>query len=467
MSVSRIFLTLLWVGLLQSSPVFAAPSFFVLDEPREPVAGFEGVALQAMIAFQAATSDTAIADTVLISTQNDLIRSILQSNQAIQSLRSSAEAQMVRERYVGAFPDPTLMVTGQPLPVYTARGKQVLGIRVEQMIPYPGKLALMRKMAVIEAEIGTDKVQSFAVEAILEGQLALNEINKFTALRAVNRRFQERLDGYEDLALRKYEVGEGNQQSVLKIQLERARLDQSNLEFLRVIEAKKLLIERLVQRPIKLESTGLSLDGAPRGDPGIDGPDQATLELESRSDLRALSRSLDLATSQKHLIEYYNRPDFGVSLNWIGIVKSDMPASSDGRDALAIGVSVKIPLGQSSYRSKKEESQLQIRAIGEQIESSKQSIEDLFTEVNSNTIFDRKSIDHINSSLLPSAEALIESSVFSYSSARGDFLDLLDAERTRFQLEMERIELFKRLGAGQLMLDRISGRLNRLISEQF
>ena len=349
------------------------------------------------------------------------------------------------------------MLTGQPLPVYTARGKQILGLRVEQMIPYPGKQSLMREMARLDSEMGYTNVQTAAVGAILEAQLALNDVRRAEARREVIYSFEERLDGYEKLALRKYEVGEGSQQSILKIQLERARLEQSLLDFDRTIQANRLVIERWVQQPVRIlqtEQFGLR-DETP------------SLDLASRSELQVLAQSIELNGTQTKLIDFYNRPDFGVSLNWLMIAKSDIPASSDGRDALGVGISVKIPLAQSANRSKRQESQLQRQAIEEQIESTKQSIQALYDELEAKTDFDQKSIDHIDKSLLPSVLALLETSVSSYSNGKGDFLDLLDAERTGFQLENERIEIAARLRAGQLMLDRVSGHLNRQVAELF
>ncbi|MDA1028934.1 MAG: TolC family protein [Bacteroidetes bacterium] len=403
------------------------------------------------------SSQRVAADTVDVTFASDLIRLVIESNKTIHSLETAADAVSERTGYVGAYPDPIVMLTGQPLPVYTARGKQILGLRVEQMIPYPGKQSLMREMARLDSEMGYTNVQTAAVGAILEAQLALNDVRRAEARREVIYSFEERLDGYEKLALRKYEVGEGSQQSILKIQLERARLEQSLLDFDRTIQANRLVIERWVQQPVRIlqtEQFGLR-DETP------------SLDLASRSELQVLAQSIELNGTQTKLIDFYNRPDFGVSLNWLMIAKSDIPASSDGRDALGVGISVKIPLAQSANRSKRQESQLQRQAIEEQIESTKQSIQALYDELEAKTDFDQKSIDHIDKSLLPSVLALLETSVSSYSNGKGDFLDLLDAERTGFQLENERIEIAARLRAGQLMLDRVSGHLNRQVAELF
>jgi len=396
-------------------------------------------------------------DTTIVSTPQDIIRAVIESNLSVESLRTAALASEERTGYVGALPDPTIMVTAQPFPVYTARGKQVAGIRVEQSIPFPGKRTLLREVAVLEASMGVERARTYAVESILEAQLALNEIRRLQSLQGFIAQFQSRLDQYESLAIQKYEVGDGNQQAVLKIQLERSRLDQTLLELDRQIEGNTRAMARIIQHPVRIGTLESSGEQAPRGD----------LDLESRSDVQMLARSRDMADARKEMLRYYNKPDVGVSLNWIGIVESDMPASSDGRDALALGVAIRLPLGRGAQRAREQESDLQIQAASEKLESTKMAIGAMFREVGEKMDLDKRSLEHLDASLLPGVEALMETSVSLYSTGRGDFMDLLDAERTRFQLEKDRIDIVARIGAEELMLDRISGRLNRLVAQQF
>lgn len=399
----------------------------------------------------------AIPDTVTIASGADLARAIVALNGLIRSAETQAEAIGHRKDYVGVYPDPMFMISRQPVPVMTAMGKTVLELGVEQMIPYPGKPSLMRKMADVETMIGFDQAQMLAVETVFEAQITLNDIQKFHRIREVILAFQNRLDGYEVLAIRKYEVGEGNQQEVLKLQLENAQLDQKLLELTKAIEASTLSIARLIQQPVLIELPKLNAVEAA----------EAEIDFASRSDLRLLSHARELATSQHDLLTYYNRPDFAVKLGWMGIVASDMPGASEGKDVFTVGLGVRIPIGQAANKARIQENSLQIQAIDEQLESSKRTIEALFLEVQALKTYDQELVEHIEKSLLPSADALLETSVLSYSNGQGELLDLLDSERTRFQLATEKVEIVGRIGESQLMLDRISGRLNRLVTAQF
>lgn len=399
----------------------------------------------------------AMPDTVTIASQADLARAIVAFNGRIRSAATQAEANSHKRDYVGVYPDPTFMISRQPVPVMTAMGKTVLELGVEQMIPYPGKPSLLRQIADIETMIGIDQTQMLAVETVFEAQIALNDIQKLHRIREVILAFQGRLDGYETLAIRKYEVGEGNQQAVLKLQLENARLDQKLLELIKAIEASTLIIARLIQHPVSIELPKLNADEA----------SEAEIDFASRSDLRVLSHARELATSQNDLLTYYNRPDFAVKLGWMGIVASDVPGASEGKDVFTLGLGVRIPIGQAANKARIQENTLQIQAIDENLESSKRTIEALFLEVQTRKKYDWELIEHIEKSLLPSADALLETSVLSYSNGGGELLDLLDSERTRFELATEKVEIVGRIGESTLMLERISGRLNRLVTEQF
>jgi len=439
------FRTLLWTaliaGTLTASPLLASPH---VSSPLKA---------------SAASSFPARPDTVSIAHPRDVIEAVIHNNRSLESLLQSADAASSRSGYVGAFPDPTLMITGQPMPVYTARGKQVVQIRAEQMIPYPGKLRLMEEMADLEAELGQDMVQIYAVEALLEAQLAVNEHHRIEATKNVVTAFSERLAEYEGIALRKYEGGAGDPSAVLKLQMEQSRLVQTLIDLSREQETTRYRVEKVVQQPVRI---------AVRSELASTTTTERTpMDASSRDEVKALEKKEAMAAVRSKLLDFYNRPDFGVSINWIGIVKSDMPASSDGRDALALGMAVRIPLGQSANKAKKQEAELQRSAIEAERLSVVHSIETVYANQTARTNSDLRSLRHLESSLLPAAEALISTSISAYSNGKGDLLDLLDAERSRFQLEKERVDIWARVEAGNLILSRISGELSAIVSTYF
>lgn len=395
------------------------------------------------------------SDTLQIYSSNDLIGAILASNKSYEAFQLRAEATEFRTHYAATLPDPMISVSGQPLPVYTARGKQVAGLRVEQTIPFPGKRDVLRQIAELETAHGQKAANHFVVDVILEAQLAFIEVLHGQQLQQLIRSFTPRLDEMDAIATSKYEGGEGTQQNLFKIQLEKARLEQMWLEQQRLILSKTAQIQRLVQQPIRIQPTSGKWENLTH----------VSLELESRSDLQMLETTSRLAEQKIEWLSFYNKPDFTLSINWIAIAPSDMPPTSDGRDALALGVGVRIPLWPSGNKARLQEAELQVEAAQAEIEAKGQNIMDLFNEVRATIESDQSILKLIESSLLTTAGAVSESAISAYSTGLASFMDLLDAERSLFQLQMDLVHVQARIQTNTLLLNRISGRLNRAVSE--
>lgn len=401
-------------------------------------------------------SVSAGADTLLIVSPLDLIDAVMATNQSYRSQTLRSQAAETRTNYAGVYPDPAIMVTAQPFPVYTARGKQIMGLRLEQTIPYPGKLGLMSTIAGLEAEIGMEWARNHATDLILDAQMVFNQVQTAQEHIKLIESFAPRLNQYEHAAISKYEGGEGGQQAVLKIQLERARLDQALLEQHRVIVSGERRIGTMIHRPVQFGNLLGSSVGVHPAPPDID--------LEKRSDIQALKSSIELASAKVKMAGYFRKPDLGVSLNWIGIRQTPMPPTADGRDALAVGLAVRLPIGTRGYRAREQEAELMVLAAEAELDASRQEITAWHEAVKAEMSADRALLELLESSLLVTAHAASESAISAYSNGSGSFLDLLDAERTAFQLQTDRVRVTSRLRANQFILDRISGQLNLLMA---
>ncbi|MBT5250272.1 MAG: TolC family protein [Bacteroidetes Order II. Incertae sedis bacterium] len=426
MSLSILFVTaMLFTGASPSSPAFAPYN-----------AGFYP-----------------LSDTLDIRSPDDLVEAVLTHNAGLKALRLRSHALDQKTEYVAAFPDPTLMLTGSPMPIHTARGTQILQLRAEQMIPYPGKLRMMREMAELEAQMGFEKVKTQATELILEAQIAFEEVSRVSAQLTNLALFRDRLMRIESLAITRYETGVGTQQSIWKLQLELSNLDQHQIEMERMREMRVAIIERIVQHPIRIGPTKTDLKLSPV---------EAAFSL--RGDIRGLTLASEVAAVGQKLETINRRPDLGVSMAWFSIKESSIPASSDGRDALALGVKVTLPLGRSGDQARRKQAELNGEAVAEQLKSTHATLRILFSDQKERLVGDMSQLNHLDRELLPAAESLLESSIASYSNGKVTFLDLLDAERMHFQILKNRIDLTSRINAGTLMLNRISGHLDSQIT---
>ena len=362
-----------------------------------------------------------------------LLAEIRSANPSLRAARLEADAVGQRRRQAEALPDPTVSVAVMPFPMLTAHGAQRSQWSAEQMIPYPGKRALQGTVAGWEAEVAARRAEVLAEDLLFEAKRAYYELYRTQQLQALIAAFQAELQGFEEVAAVRYEVGQGSQQAILKAQLERNQLAQQLLA---------LRVERRRAAEMLAHLTGhtggtrffLTVQVAPPPTPAFAPDVLAHVAARERAAMALLDAETALAEAQIDLAEKQFRPDFGVSLSYFDIAARDVPATATGTDALAVGASVKVPLRRGPLRAAVEEARLGRAAVEARREALHLEIE---TEIET-LVFalgqEADILDLYEQALLPQARTTAEATLSAYSNGRTDFLDLLDAERSLFAL---------------------------------
>ena len=162
------------------------------------------------------------ADTLLIL--DDLLTEVRANNPSLRVSRLEADALATRSGQVSVLPDPSVMIGYQPYPLLTARGTQRSQWRIEQMVPYPGKLSLQGDIADLSAEIAGFEADTFEEDLLFEAKQTYYELYRVQQQEQLILAFQDRLENFEEAAAAQYEVGTGMQQAILKAQLEKNTL---------------------------------------------------------------------------------------------------------------------------------------------------------------------------------------------------------------------------------------------------
>lgn len=131
---------------------------------------------------------------------------------------------------VSTLPDPEVTLqqfaVGNPAPFagYTTSNFAYIGFGVSQDLPYPGKLRLRGEAAKTGADVARTRVESVRRTVIQQLKTAYFQLAyEFEELRLLDRD-GKLLDQVAKIAEANYRVGKGNQQDVLKAQLERTKL---------------------------------------------------------------------------------------------------------------------------------------------------------------------------------------------------------------------------------------------------
>jgi outer membrane protein TolC len=393
-------------------------------------------------------------DTLVLASYTDLFEAVAQNSVTLSATLSAAEAQAALIDAAGGLPDPGLMAGFSPFPVHTARGEQVFQLRVEQMLPWPGKRSLQRQMAELDAALGhevSNRVLSDLTFDAIHAGLAIHHVE---ATMDQVEAFRQRLDRFEQVAISRYETGEGEQQSIWKLQLAIAAQDQRLLLLAEDREAAIRRIEQIVHRPVRIAPEAFSSD-APMTQDG---------DVSSLSAYRELEQSLERSRLSQEVTRLSDRPDIGVSATWMAMQESSIPASSDGRDAFALGVMLRLPLGRTQQRAREQHALLQEETIRLRMAAFESTWLASWSEQRERLEGQLARQHHLDERLLPVAQSMLASAFQSYASGAGSFLDLLDAERTAYDLRLQTVEISTRLNTTKWTLRRLAGYLETAAS---
>jgi len=254
--------------------------------------------------------------TAPISSLASLIDEAQQNNPEIRAMTHAYQAAGQMTKSAGALPDTELMVqhlsVGSPRPFagYTNSDFAYIGLGASQEFPWPGKRKLRSKAAGLQADAMHAQADALSRTVIEQLKIAYFKLAYLQETLGIIERDDKLLGDLEQIAESRYRVGKGNQQEVLKAQLQHTRiLQEINMHHRDQVEAQAE-IKRLLGR-------------------GQDSPDIVTEPLRERAlppDPAELMHSVgennpDVAASKAgaaradKLVELSRkefRPDFGV-----------------------------------------------------------------------------------------------------------------------------------------------------------
>jgi outer membrane protein TolC len=394
------------------------------------VAGVAAIALSYVspIHAQPASSDTTVLHL------DDLLREVEAANPSLQAARLRADALQRERAQASALPDPTMGIAYQPYPIITARGAQRSQWQLQQSIPFPGTRRLRGEVAELRADVAEADAATIAHDLALQVKETYYTLYRVQEQERLIRRFQDELDGFESSASAQYEVGRGTQQAILKAQIERGRLALRLEQLAEEWTSARQRLARLIGR-----STADGLTGPVHVPP----PDSVSLRsggemaLQQRPEADALRWSQQQANRQEALARKAFWPDFTIGLQYVDIQSYDLGPTMTGRDALAVRLGIKVPLWRDKLRAQVSEAQIEARRAETQLEALELDIRTRLNDLRERLQRQQRQLTLMNDTLIPQAETALEATLNAYSTGRTDFLDLLDAERTLFQLQME------------------------------
>lgn len=389
------------------------------------------------------------ADTLRLATLLDE----LEQSPSLRSARLDAAAQQAAAAATGAWPDLTVGASVQPYGLLTARGVQRSQWRLEQEFPWPGTLSLEREAARREADVSTAEAEVLLADLGLELKQAYYMLLHVQMLERIINEYGARLDAFVEAAAVRYEVGRGPQASILRAQLERSRLDDRLLALTAHRRHALSTLARLLNKP-ELDAEAVVVEHPHLPKPGAS---LVQIARHFRPEVDVLEAMRIHAETDVELARKAFYPRIAVGLTYYDIAATDIPATADGRNAVSIGVRVELPIDRSARRARVEAASVRIAQIDARMETLEAELATRADALLFNVQQEERLLSLYDDRLIPQAQTTIESTVAAYTTGQTDFLTLLDAERTLFDLRMARAETHIRLLTTTAHLERSLG----------
>lgn len=412
------FIMIGFIAGLFYSPVFAETSG--VDNPDEQLEAMRSLASSLTLA---AAVKVAVAD-----------------NPGLSAMRARAEAMAAIPSQLGSLPDPTLSFNALNLPVDTfsvgQEGMTQMQIGLGQKFPFPGKLGLREEAADFEAKaagIEVEESRLWLIRNVRSIWWRLFYIDQ--ALNIIDSN-KELLRQFVEIAQTKYKVGKGLQQDVLLAQLELSKLLDKEIQLAGMRRNEEARLNALLNWP-----TNRTLTLAQTAIPELPSLRQETVLQKQAEAVRPLliaqQSRIHAAQSRVKLAKKDYYPDFNLGVAY-GFRSGSNLDGSDRADMASLRFSMSLPL----YSGSKQDKAVDQRnsELLQQNYRLQDAREQVYTQISQAMADYRRASEQVilfKTGIIPQSRQTVDSMLAGYQVNKVDFLNLVRAQLTLYNYEIQ------------------------------
>ena len=351
----------------------------------------------------------------------DLVKEADRNNPEIAAAYHGWQAATNVPRQATAFPETQVSLqhfsVGSPRPFagFSNSDFAYIGIGASQDIPFPGKRGLRGRVAELEANSmreDSESVRRRVIEALKLAYFQLAYIQQTLGILQENDRA---LSQIQEITESRYRVGQGNQQDVLRAQLQHTKILQEIAHHHQLEGQLQAQLKQILNRP----QTSPDIVAEPLTPTFLLYTDTQLLERIRDQNPDVLSRQ-QLVQRQEARVELAHRnfrPDFMASYMW-------QHTADQFRDYYMATFGIRLPNRGRQKAELAEAEQNRLRAERE-LEAEQQRV---LAEVQQQYVLVRQSEERLNiykGGLIPQADATFRAGMAAYQANRQDFETLL------------------------------------------
>ncbi|HEX6252417.1 MAG TPA: TolC family protein [Gemmatimonadaceae bacterium] len=376
---------------------------------------------------------------------------------AARALARAAEARISEAKLP---PDPQLQLgfMNRALPgLEPMPGIGMTQLTLMQMLPVAGQLRLKGSVARHQAEAARERATEVGWEVRAAVAMAFYDLYATDRQLTVARETLRLLHDISRTAESMYRVGEGRQTDVLRAQVEIARMTEDTLRMVAMRQAMAARLDALLDRATEVSGEPV-LPAFPTVLPALETLEQQA--LEDRRMLRAGAAEVDAASDMLRLAKREIWPDLQVGIAYAqgpSLAAMDEPTRSERMGSLMLGASVPI-FARGRQGAMREEAAAMERMARADLTAMRADTRARVTSAYADLVRARRLQQLYRATVLPQANAAVQSAFSSYRVGAVDFMTLLDNQMTSNEYRGELAVLEADEGKAWAELEMLTGR---------
>jgi outer membrane protein TolC len=363
----------------------------------------------------------------------DLILEAEQSNAEIAAAERGYAASTHVAPQVSALPETQvtlqLFSVGSPLPFagYTNSEFAYIGLGASQEIPYPGKRGLRAQLANREADVRHVQIEVVRRTVIEKLKAAYFRVAYLQQTLSVLERNDQLLKDVEQIVESRYRVGQGNQQEVLKAQLQHTKILQEITMHHREVGQLEAQLKQLLNR--SQDTPDIQTEPLAARALTYSASDLLNSVRKQNPNVQAQQATLAKTETQVELAKKEFRPDFAVQYMY-------QNTDRKFRDYYMATFNVTLP-NRGRRKAELAESKANREQANKQLEAETRQ---RLAEVQDQYVVAQTSTEQLKiykDGLIPQSDATFRAALAAYQANRQDFQTLLSSFMDVLNLQIE------------------------------
>lgn len=370
-----------------------------------------------------------------------LVAAALADNPELKSDQARWDAFLHKARQAGSLEDPMLMLRLQNLLIrdplaFDRDSTSAKVIGVSQMVPFYGKRGLAKEAAAQEAEAARWSLEERKVELtamVKESWYQLLFLDRYLEIIEKNIVILDDLSRYSESL---YGLGKGQQQDVLKAQLERTKMEEMRIT---LGQKRRSLVATLNSLAFRPAATLITPDSPLELTPlAMTASELEQLAEAKRPLLKSVAARAAKAKAMRSLAARELYPDFTFSFEYMQRNTSEMDVN--GFDMYSTGVTFNLPLQHERRRAMVAEGEADTRMAEADRAMALNAIRLGIGDGLARLEGSRNLARLYRQGIIPQADNTYEATMAAYRAGKGEFMSVLDSRMTLINFEREYCE---------------------------